>query len=198
MPPSLTAPQVESSRTRLLSTLRGADRAMRVDELCAALGLSANAVRFQLARLIAAGAVRDEHPPATGPGRPAVGYRAVPAEAVDDAAAYRSLARVLGDALGSLATPEEVAEVGERWARQQPRARRPPLTTARRLRWSGSSRCSTTWASRQSRPTTDGPSPSTAAPTRSSRSSSRRSSAPSTSAWSAVRWATRPPTCGSR
>ena len=113
----MTAPPVESSRTRLLSTLRGADRAMRVDELCAAVGLSANAVRFQLARLVAAGAVREEHPPATGPGRPPAAYRAVPEEAVDDAAAYRSLARVLGDALGSLATPEEVAEVGERWAR---------------------------------------------------------------------------------
>ena len=113
----MTVPQVESSRTRLLSTLRGADRAMRVDELCAALGLSANAVRFQLARLVAAGAVRDEHPPAAGPGRPPVAYRAVPEEAVDEAAAYRSLARVLGDALGALATPEEVADVGERWAR---------------------------------------------------------------------------------
>jgi len=113
---------VESSRARLLSTLRGADRAMRVDELCAAVGLSANAVRFQLARLIAAGAVRDEHPPATGPGRPAVAYRAVPEEAVDEAAAYRSLARVLGDALGTLATPDEVADVGEQWARHH----RPP------------------------------------------------------------------------
>jgi predicted ArsR family transcriptional regulator len=121
----VTAPQVESSRNRLLSTLRGADRAMRVDELCAALGLSANAVRFQLARLVAAGAVRDEHPPATGPGRPPVAYRAVPEEAVDDAAAYRSLARVLGDALGSLASAQEVAEVGERWARHH----RPTLST---------------------------------------------------------------------
>ena len=113
----MTAPQVESSRTRLLSTLRGADRVMRVDELCAALGLSANAVRFQLARLIAAGAVRNERPPTTGPGRPPLAYRAVSEEAVDDAAAYRSLARVLGDALGRLATPDEVAEIGERWAR---------------------------------------------------------------------------------
>jgi predicted ArsR family transcriptional regulator len=109
--------QVESSRARLLSTLRGADRSMRVDELCAAMGLSANAVRFQLARLIAAGAVRDEHQPATGPGRPPLTYRALPEEAVDDAAAYRSLARVLGDGLGSLATPDEIAGVGERWAR---------------------------------------------------------------------------------
>jgi predicted ArsR family transcriptional regulator len=115
--PPVTSSPVESSRTRLLSTLRGADRAMRVDELCAALGLSANAVRFQLARLVAEGAVRDEHLPATGPGRPAIAYRAVPEEAVDEAAAYRSLARVLGDALGSLATPAELAEVGERWAR---------------------------------------------------------------------------------
>ena len=113
----MTAPLVESSRTRLLATLRGADRAMRVDELCAALGLSPNAVRFQLARLVASGAVRDEHPPATGPGRPPVAYRAVPEEAVDEAAAYRSLARVLGDALGALATAEEIADVGERWAR---------------------------------------------------------------------------------
>ena len=92
---------------------------MRVDELRAALGLSANAVRFQLARLVACGAVREEHPPATGPGRPPVAYRAVPEEAVDDAAAYRSLARMLGDALGTLAAPEQVAEVGERWARHR-------------------------------------------------------------------------------
>lgn len=89
---------------------------MRVDELCHALGLSRHAVRFHLAHLLDQGQVRGTRLAPDGPGRPGLAYRALPPEAVDDAAAYRALARHLGQALTRFASLDAAEGAGRAWA----------------------------------------------------------------------------------
>ena len=107
----------QGSRDRVLAVLRGASAPVGVRAVCAATQLSATAVRFHVDHLIGLGAVRAvKDPEHTGAGRPAVLYRAVPAEAVDPAAAYRVLAGLLARELTRSAGPGAGSEAGRAWA----------------------------------------------------------------------------------
>jgi predicted ArsR family transcriptional regulator len=112
----VTAAVATSSRARVLATLRAADRPLRVEEICRAVGLSRHAVRSHLVHLTQTGEIRDERLPPRGRGRPGSGFRAVPAEAVDDGAAYRTLARLLSQALHQVASASAAEQAGLTWA----------------------------------------------------------------------------------
>lgn len=105
-----------TSRGRVLHTLRTADRPLPSSEIASAVGLSNTAVRFHLGKLVADGFVRTGTEGRARPGRPCVTYRAVPAEAVDGARAYRLLAGVLAAQLSRAGDPAISVEAGRRWA----------------------------------------------------------------------------------
>jgi predicted ArsR family transcriptional regulator len=111
-----------SSRAGVLKVLRDRGDLVRVEDLAEAVNLSLSAVRFHLERLIADGLVRTAKEPRQTPGRPRVMYQAVPAEAVDDAAAYRRLAGLLaeqlGDRLGLAGGADAAERAGHAWAQQ--------------------------------------------------------------------------------
>ncbi|MHB1615060.1 MAG: helix-turn-helix transcriptional regulator [Actinomycetes bacterium] len=91
---------------------------MGIGDVCAATGLSPSAVRFHLDHLIDLAAVRAvKDPNASGSGRPALLYSAVPAEAVDPAAAYRALAGLLASELVRSAGPRASTDAGRAWAK---------------------------------------------------------------------------------
>ncbi len=103
----------------MLAALRAAPGPLGVTAISAATHLSANAVRFHLARLLATGAVRAAKDPGQhGPGRPLVLYSAAPAEAVDPASAYRVLAGLLARELTRSAGPAASVDAGRAWARR--------------------------------------------------------------------------------
>jgi len=106
-----------SSRAGVLKVLRDRGDQVRVEDLAEAVGLSLSAVRFHLDRLIGDGLVRTSKEPRLTPGRPRVMYRAVPEEAVDDAAAYRRLAALLADELSGRGGTEAAEAAGRAWAR---------------------------------------------------------------------------------
>ena len=104
------------TRARLLARLRGTGGSRSVYELAGELGLHPNSVREQLDRLVESGLVRRAPSPPARRGRPALRYRAAPD--VDEAASYRSLARVLADALARVPdTDARTVAAGERWGR---------------------------------------------------------------------------------
>jgi predicted ArsR family transcriptional regulator len=107
-----------SSRAGVLKVLRDRGDLVRVEELADAVSLSLSAVRFHLERLIADGLVRTAKEPRLTPGRPRVVYRAVPEEAVDDAAAYRHLAGLLATELAGRGGPAAAEAAGRAWAEQ--------------------------------------------------------------------------------
>lgn len=107
-----------SSRASVLSMLRERGDLVRVEDLADAVGLSLSAVRFHLERLITDGFVRTAKEPRLTPGRPRVMYQAVPAEAVDEAAAYRRLATLLAGELATLGGTAAAEHAGQVWARQ--------------------------------------------------------------------------------
>lgn len=104
------------SRTAVLRELRSRAGHVRVEELAGSVGLSLSAVRFHLDRLVADGLVRSSKEPRSTPGRPRVVYRAVPEEAVDDAAAYRRLSAVLAEALAVVGGAAAAESAGRGWA----------------------------------------------------------------------------------
>jgi predicted ArsR family transcriptional regulator len=106
-----------SSRSGVLKVLRERGDLMRVEDLAEAVSLSLSAVRFHLDRLIADGLVRTSKEPRQTPGRPRVMYQAVPAEAVDDGAAYRHLATLLADELAGRGGSVAGEAAGKAWAR---------------------------------------------------------------------------------
>lgn len=112
-------PSRQASRDRVLATLRQSAVPLDVAALGSATGLSPNAVRFHLQRLAQMGSVSAEtdlnH---TRPGRPAVLYTALPAEATDLGAAYRKLAGLLAKALSRSAPANASTEAGRDWARE--------------------------------------------------------------------------------
>jgi predicted ArsR family transcriptional regulator len=106
----------QGSRARVLNVLREAERPARLADLTAATGLSANAVRSHLQRLLADGAVQAAHDPDhSGPGRPANLYLASPMHTADPVSAYRLLAALLVGALDQ-ADPALVSNAGRAWA----------------------------------------------------------------------------------
>lgn len=108
-----------SSRAAVLKVLRERGDLVRVEDLADAVSLSLSAVRFHLERLIADGLVRTAKEPRQTPGRPRVMYQAIPAEAVDDAAAYRRLAGLLAAQLAAGSSGVDAAErAGLAWARE--------------------------------------------------------------------------------
>lgn len=122
-----------ASRAALVEALRRGGRAMTVQELADAVGLHTNSVRFHLARLIQAGAVREERSAPTGPGRPRLVYSiATGAGGGEDG--YQLLAEALSEHLAQvLPDPDEVAiRAGEQRARRMMHggAARQPATEA--------------------------------------------------------------------
>jgi predicted ArsR family transcriptional regulator len=111
-------PTREASRDRVLAVLRQSAVPIGVAGLTAATGLSPNAVRFHLQRLLEMGAVgAATDPDRAGPGRPAVLYTALAAEATDAGAAYRLLAGLLADELSRSAPATASVDAGRDWAR---------------------------------------------------------------------------------
>ena len=107
----------ESSRDRVLAVLRAAAQPVGISDVSAATGLSPTAARFHLDHLIGLGAVHaSKDPSSSGSGRPALLYTAAPAEAVDPAAAYRALARLLAVELERSAGSRAATEAGRAWA----------------------------------------------------------------------------------
>jgi len=107
-----------SSRERVLEVLRESVRPLGIGAVREATGLSANAVRFHLQRLIEAGEVASaSDPDHAGPGRPAILYAATSRTEVDPASAYRLLAALLARAVTRSATPGAAGEAGRDWAR---------------------------------------------------------------------------------
>jgi predicted ArsR family transcriptional regulator len=89
---------------------------MVVESVAEAVGLSVNTVRFHLDRLRREGAVARQSTRPDGPGRPHLVYRAVAAEAVEDAAAYRLLAGLLAEGLARSGNTQATVEAGRSWA----------------------------------------------------------------------------------
>jgi len=106
-----------NGRERVLEALRDSARPLGIGAVRAATGLSANAVRFHLQRLIEAGHVQSAgDPDHAGPGRPAILYAATSRAEADPAAAYRLLAALLARAVGRSATTGAAREAGRDWA----------------------------------------------------------------------------------
>ncbi len=113
----LSRPARQESRARVLGVLREAGVPQSISAVAEATGLSAGAVRFHLANLLRAGSAREvRQPEHTRPGRPAVLYEALPADADDPAAAYRMLAALLARQLTRSRLPTAASEAGRRWA----------------------------------------------------------------------------------
>ncbi|MEI7547001.1 MAG: helix-turn-helix domain-containing protein [Actinomycetota bacterium] len=94
-----------SSRVGILAHLRRAETALTAADLARAMAMHHTAVREHLALLVEAGLVRGVGLPVIGPGRPRTGYLIV--ERVDSAAAYRSLAAMLAEAVRGGLTARE-------------------------------------------------------------------------------------------
>jgi len=112
------------SRDRVLAALRAASAATSLRDLCVETGLSPNAVRFHLDNLRRSGAVRSvSDPEHAAAGRPATLYTAAPAEGVESAAAYRTLAGTLAAELARTAGPKASTDAGRAWAAELMRGR---------------------------------------------------------------------------
>ncbi len=113
-------PPRTGSREWVLAHLREADRPLGVREVTEATGLSPTAVRFHLDNLVQLGVVRATTSRTAGeggrPGRPAIGYSALPAEAVDPASAYRILAGLMARELAHVGGGPAATEAGRAWA----------------------------------------------------------------------------------
>jgi predicted ArsR family transcriptional regulator len=113
--PASTAPG--TGRDRVLRVLRDARGPLTVPGIVTASGLSANAVRFHVTRLLRQGVI--DVAPAVGdrgPGRPATYYAALPEEAVDPTSAYRVLASLLGRELAHTGGTAAAVDAGRAWA----------------------------------------------------------------------------------
>lgn len=104
------------SRGAVLKVLRAAAIPLGIDEVAAAVGLGVTTVRFHLDHLLESGLVTTRRAPVEGPGRPRLLYRAVAAEAVEGAAAYRLLAGLLAAELARSGDPTAAVAAGWAWA----------------------------------------------------------------------------------
>jgi predicted ArsR family transcriptional regulator len=107
----------------VLDVLRCGHGVVGAADLAEVLGLSLSGVRFHLGHLISTGRVRSESAPAVGRGRPRLLYRAIPAAAVEDGAAYQLLAELLAEQL--FRDGRTVEQAGARWAELLLAERRP-------------------------------------------------------------------------
>lgn len=118
-----------ATRTAVLAALRRASAPLTVQQIAGELGLHSNTVRFHLARLLQAQLVLEEQADRSGPGRPHMLYRAVPAADETSGDGYRFLAEVLAGHLAATSRnpAEDATAAGEEWGRYL--ARRPaPFT----------------------------------------------------------------------
>jgi predicted ArsR family transcriptional regulator len=104
------------SRGAVLKVLRVAATPVGIDKVAAAVGLSVTTVRFHLDQLVGSGLVTTRRAPVVGPGRPRLLYRAVAAEGVEGAAAYRLLAGLLAAELARSGDPTAAVAAGRAWA----------------------------------------------------------------------------------
>lgn len=105
-----------ASRALVLEALRSHSRPMAAEAIAGVVGLSVNTVRFHLDRLRREGTVTRRSTGPDGPGRPHLLYRAVAAEAVEGAAAYRLLAELLAEGLVRTGNTQATVEAGRSWA----------------------------------------------------------------------------------
>ncbi|MEZ5142247.1 MAG: helix-turn-helix domain-containing protein [Acidimicrobiales bacterium] len=101
----------DPTRAALFRAVVDADEPLPVSTLAARVGLHANAVRPQLARLVAVGLLEELVDPIRRRGRPRHLYRPAPGAAESGSAGegpYERLSLLLLEVLGTGATPEEV------------------------------------------------------------------------------------------
>jgi predicted ArsR family transcriptional regulator len=106
------------SRDAVLAALRSNGAPVTIEVLAQVVGLSVNTVRFHLGRLGRDGLATSEAAAPDGPGRPRMVYRAIAAEAVDGAAAYRMLAGLLAEGLARVGDSQATIEAGRSWAQR--------------------------------------------------------------------------------
>jgi predicted ArsR family transcriptional regulator len=107
-----------SSREAVMDSLRQAGAPLTVYDLAERVGLHANTIRFHLARLVAAGLVREAPAAPSGPGRPRLVYAVVPGEPLHpEPPAYRLLAQILASHLAASAPDAAASAIlaGRRW-----------------------------------------------------------------------------------
>ena len=119
-----------SRRAAVLKALRDAPHALRITDIARLLDVHANTVRFHLDALVDAGLVERVPSAASGPGRPALVYRPVPAMDPAGPRSFRFLSEVL---LGELAAGDDghgrAVDAGRRWAlATMPASTRAPAT----------------------------------------------------------------------
>jgi len=107
-------------RRRVLRLLESVEEALTVPEIAERLGERPTTVRFHLDALAADGLVEKAPGAASGPGRPALVYRAARSLRGDGSTDYRLLATILVDALAepgdAPGRTEALAAAGSRWA----------------------------------------------------------------------------------
>jgi predicted ArsR family transcriptional regulator len=107
-----------SSREAVMDALRQAGAPLTVYDLAERVGLHSNTIRFHVARLVAAGLVREAQTAPSGPGRPRLLYAVVPGEPLHrEPRGYRLLAQILASYLAA-SDPDATASAilaGRRW-----------------------------------------------------------------------------------
>jgi predicted ArsR family transcriptional regulator len=97
-----------ATRDVILQALRDAGGPLRVEDVASAVGLKVSGTRWQLDRLVEAGAVRRSFVKTASRGRPAALYSAAPAAEVDEVEPYRMLAELLAAQLEAVtAAPDQ-------------------------------------------------------------------------------------------
>lgn len=104
------------SRTDVLDMLRATDGPLGVREVAQRMGLHPNTARFHLEALVEAGLAARETEDREAPGRPRIGYRAVP-DSPAGRRRYRLLAEMLTSLIaGTMPEPGKAAEAaGREW-----------------------------------------------------------------------------------
>lgn len=116
-----------ATRDAILQVLRDAGGQLRVEDVASAVGLKVSGTRWQLDRLVEAGAVRRSFVKTASRGRPAALYSAAPAAEVDEVEPYRMLAELLAAQLEAVtADPDQgrnpAQQAGAAWADTGPQS----------------------------------------------------------------------------
>jgi predicted ArsR family transcriptional regulator len=121
VPRDVQAGAETATRDAILQVLRDAGGQLRVEDVASVVGLKVSGTRWQLDRLVEAGAVRRSFVKTASRGRPAALYSAAPAAEVDEVEPYRMLAELLAAQLEAVtADPGEgrnpAQQAGAAWA----------------------------------------------------------------------------------
>jgi predicted ArsR family transcriptional regulator len=104
-------------RDQVLDIVQRAPEPVGVSEVADQVGVHPNTARFHLEALVDDGVVERVPQSPSGPGRPRVGYRALPGQALGDVRRYRLLAEILlGNLSATTGDPSAAATaVGRTW-----------------------------------------------------------------------------------